>query len=143
MSHTYHKIWLHFIWSTKERTSLITKRLKKGLIKHFKEYGHENGIYVDTVNGVQDHLHFLIGLDPTQSPSKIANLLKGESSNWVNKNDFLKAKFAWQEGYSVFSVSESHVKRVRDYIINQELHHRKMTYLEEVEKFLQAYGVPW
>jgi len=141
MSHTYHKIWLHFIWSTKDRSPLITKRLKYELVQHFKKYGQENSIYIDTVNGVQDHLHFLIGLNPTQSPSKIANLLKGESSNWVNQNDFLKVKFAWQEGYSIFSISESHVKNVRDYNKNQEEHHKKITYLEEVEKFLKSYGI--
>jgi len=71
---------------------------------------------------------------------KIANLLKGESSNWINQNDFLKIKFAWQNGYGVFSVSESQLDKVRKYILNQENHHRKMTYLEEVDKFVKVYG---
>lgn len=141
MSHTYHKIWLQFVWSTKDRSPIITKKLKTKLIKHFKEYGSKNEIYIDIVNGIEDHLHFLIGLNPKQSPAKIANLLKGESSNWVNKNIFIRAKFSWQEGYSVFSVSPKDINKVREYIRNQEEHHRKMTYLEEVEKFLKAYGI--
>ena len=141
MSHTYHKIWLQFVWSTKDRSPIITKKLKNKLIKHFKEYGSKNEIYIDIVNGIEDHLHFLIGLNPKQSPAKIANLLKGESSNWVNKNIFIRAKFSWQEGYSVFSVSPKDINKVREYIRNQEEHHRKMTYLEEVEKFLKAYGI--
>ncbi len=111
MSHTYHKIWLHFIWATKNRENIITQDLKTNLIQHFKEYGDENDIYSDTINAVSDHTHALIGIDPTQAPAQIANLIKGESSNWINKNDFLNVKFAWQEGYSVFSVSASKVNK--------------------------------
>jgi len=143
LSHTYHKIWLHYIWATKNRQPLITKDWKNKLIHHFKEYGKENDIYVDTANGIPDHFHLLIGLKPSQSPAQVANLLEGESSSWINKNDFIKAKFNWQQGYSVFSVSASGVDDVRKYIKNQEEHHKKMTYQEEVEKFLKAYGIQY
>ena len=141
MSHTYHKIWLHYIWATKKRQPLITKDWKNKLIHHFKEYGKENDIYVDTANGIPNHFHLLIGLKPSLSPAQVANLLEGESSSWINKNDFIKAKFNWQQGYSVFSVSASGVDEVREYIKNQEEHHKNMTYQEEVEKFLKAYGI--
>ncbi|MQY78106.1 MAG: IS200/IS605 family transposase [Bacteroidetes bacterium] len=141
MSQTFHKIWLHFIWSTKNHTPLITKDLKTKLIWHIKEYGKENNIYVDTVNGTSNHIHLLSGVLPTQTASYVANLIKGESSNWINNNDFIKPKFAWQGGYGVLSVSPSQVQKVRDYIKNQEEHHRKMTYQEEVEKFMVAYGI--
>lgn len=90
MSHTYHKIWLHFVWATKNRTSLISKELKPKLIRHFKEYSEKNEIYIDTVNGISGHFHFLIGLYPKQSPAKVANLIKGELSAWINKNDFMR-----------------------------------------------------
>ncbi len=92
-------------------------------------------------NGVADHLHCLVGLPPTLAPAKVVNLLKGESSNWINKNNFLNEKFAWQEGYSVFSVSATGVPKVREYIRNQEKHHKKLSYKEEVERFLKAYGI--
>lgn len=141
MSHTYHKIWLHYIWATKDRTPLISKRLKTKLIPHIEKYGNKNDIYVDTVDGVSNHIHLLIGLNPVLAPAKVANLIKGESSNWINQGNLIKMKFSWQEGYSVFSVSPSQVKKVREYINNQEEHHKKMTYREEVEKFLKAYGV--
>ena len=141
MSHTYSKIWLHFIWSTHERVSLIAPNWKSELINHFKENSQKKAIYIDTANGVSDHFHLLINLSTTQSPALVANLLKGESSNWINSNDFCQNKFAWQEGFSVFSVSHSHLSRVRKYIWNQEQHHRKMTYLEEIEKFLIAYEI--
>ena len=104
---TYSKIWLHFIWTTSKRQRIITKELKQKLISHYKKYGKEKGIYVDTVNGDMEHIHLLIRSTPSQSSSEIANALKGESSNWVNRNKFIRGKFARQRGYSVFSVSES------------------------------------
>lgn len=88
-----------------------------------------------------DRIHLLIGLKPKQSPAEIANLLKGESSNWINKSNFIPGKFAWQNGYAVFSVSESQVKKVRQYIIRQEEHHNKNTFQEEVNIILNHYGI--
>lgn len=130
---------MHFIWTTSKRQKLITKELKQKLIQHYKEYGKEKEVYVETVNGDIDHLHLLISLTPSQAPAKVANLLKGESSNWINRNQFIRSKFSWQRGYSVFSVSESQVAKVRKYIKNQEEHHRKKSYLEEVSEFLKLY----
>jgi len=141
MSQTFHQIWLHYVWSTKDRENLITPKLKNELIFHIKEFGQQSDIYVDTVNGIADHIYLLIEMKPSQSPAQIANLLKGESSNWINQKDFLNGKFAWQNGYGVFSVSESQLDKVRKYILNQEIHHQKMTYLEEVDKFMKAYGL--
>ncbi len=141
MSQTFHQIWLHYVWSTKNRDNLITHKLKNELIFHIKEYGQQNDIYVDTVNGSTDHIHLLIEMKPSQSPAQIANLIKGESSNWINQNDYLKVKFAWQNGYGVFSVSESQLEKVRKYILKQETHHQKMTYLEEVDKFMKVYSL--
>ena len=138
---TYHKIWMHFVWSTKKRERLITKDLKYKLITHFKKYGEENDIYIDTANGDMDHMHLLTGLKPIKAPSIIANLLKGESSHWINSNNFIRGKFAWQGGFSVFSVSESHVDEVRQYISSQEDHHRNKSYREELNNLLKHYGI--
>ncbi|MBL7047193.1 MAG: IS200/IS605 family transposase [Candidatus Marinimicrobia bacterium] len=138
---TYHKIWMHFVWSTKKRERIIIKELTQKLIFHFKEYGEENSIYVDTVNGEMEHIHLLTGLKPTQAPSDIANLIKGESSHWINSNNFIRGKFSWQRGFSVFSVSESQVDKVRRYVRNQEEHHRKKSYREELNDLLKHHGV--
>ncbi len=159
---TYHKICLpallcreqagmHFVWSTKKRERIITKELNQNLILHFKEYGEENSIYVDTVYGEMEHVHLLAGLKPTQAPSDIANLIKGESSHWINSNNFIRGKFIWQRGFSVFSVLESQVDKVRRYIRNQparlvtrsggEEHHRKISYKEELNRLLKHHGI--
>ena len=141
MAQTFHQIWLHYVWSTKDRKNLINSELKNKLIFHIKEYSKKNDIYVDTLNGISDHIHLLIEMKPSQSPAQIANLIKGESSNWINQNDFIKLKFSWQNGYGVFSVSDSQIKKVRQYILNQEIHHQKMTYLKEVDKFVKTHGL--
>ena len=80
-----------------------------------------------------DHVHLLVKMKSVQSPSEIANRLKGEPSNWINKMNFIKTNFAWQRGFAVFSISESFVNKIRYYIKNQEIHHRQISFLEELD----------
>jgi len=139
MSHTYSRIWMHYIWSPHNRAQILNKVLISKLIAHYKtKYPQGEDIYVDTANGVSDHIHLLVGQMPVVSASKVVNQVKGESSHWINSNKLTTQKFVWQEGFSVFSVSHSQVQTVRNYILNQEEHHRKMTFEEEVRKFLKA-----
>ncbi len=133
------KIWIHLIWSTKNREKLISKELKQILLQHIKENARLKEIFIDTLNCVQDHIHLLISLGREQTISKIVMLIKGESSNWVNKNKLLKGKFEWQDEYIAVSVSESQVDKVREYINNQEEHHRIKSFEEEYNLFLKKY----
>lgn len=89
----YTKIWIHLIWSTKERTKIINKDLKSELLNHIKENARNKEIFIDTINCVSDHIHILLSLGRDQTISKVAMLLKGESSNWVNKIKLIKEKF--------------------------------------------------
>ena len=141
MAHTYHKIWIHLIWSTKERHPFLYPNIKKKVIFHIKDKGKENDIYIDSINGVENHIHILICMNPNQTISKIVNQIKGESSHWINVNKLTKDHFFWQDGYSAFSIGQSQVKRIREYIFNQEKHHKKMSFQEELNKFLKAYGL--
>lgn len=141
MAHTYYKIWVHIIWSTKDRRPLLNSELRPQLFQHVHEKAIAEGYYLDIVNGVDDHLHSLFSLNPKFAISEVVNKIKGESSHWINSNGFLKTKFAWQEGYAAFSVSESAVARVREYIKNQEEHHRKKTFREEVEGLLRLHKI--
>ena len=136
----YVRIWIHLIWSTKNREKIITKELKPALLKHMLEIAKKKKIYIDQINCVEDHCHTLISLGATQSISKVAFLLKGESSHWVNENKLSPAYFEWQDEYIAISVSESQVERVRAYIKNQEEHHRKKLFREEYDFFIQQYG---
>ncbi len=134
------RIWVHLIFSTKNRDKLISKKLKPRLIEHIRANAREKNIYIDFINCVEDHCHILISLGKTQSVSEVTQLIKGESSHWINKSGYLKIGFAWQEEYFAASVSHSQVKKVREYIKNQEMHHKKMTFSEEYELFLKKYG---
>ena len=136
----YVKVWIHLIWSTKNRKKIITKELKFKLYNHIRANASDKKIYVDHIDGAEDHIHMLISMKADDSLSKIVQLIKGESSFWVNKNKMTESKFEWQEEYIAISVSESIVPKVREYIKNQEEHHKKRTFQEEFEIFLDKYG---
>lgn len=133
------KLYIHLIWTTKNRNKLISKELKPLLLNHIKENSFKKEIFIDAMNCVNDHIHLLISLGAEQSISKVAMLLKGESSFWVNREKLTKTKFEWQDEYIAVSVSESALGKVRDYILNQEQHHQKKTFQEEYEEFILQY----
>ena len=97
-------------------------------------------MYVDFVNGYTDHVHLLISLNADQCISKIVQLIKGESTFWMNTNNLTAEKFEWQREYFAVSVSESAVDRVRTYIKNQETHHATKTFQQEYDEFMHKYG---
>ncbi len=107
------------------------------MLSHIKEYSLTKGIFIDTINCVEDHIHMFVSLGPTQTIANIANLIKGESSHWVNSQNIIKNKFEWQNDYMALSVGKSGIKRVRQYILNQEEHHKKKKYIEEYEQYLK------
>lgn len=135
----YTKVLIHFIWAVKNRQPLITKELKPLLLQHIKENSLKKGIFIDTLNGVSDHIHLLISLGTEQTIAKTAMLIKGEPSFWVNKQMLLTNKFEWQDEYIALSVSYSAIDKVRAYILNQEAHHRRKTFAEEYEEFLNVH----
>jgi len=135
------RIYIHLVWSTKNRVAhLNSKELRLKVWNHIRENAQIKGIFVDFINGYSDHCHCLISLGIDQTIEKTIQLLKGESSFWINKNKLTQEKFEWQDEYFVVSVSESIVNKVRDYIKNQEVHHSKKTFQEEYEDFISKYG---
>ena len=136
----YVRIWVHLIWSTKNRNKIVTRQLKPLLLNHIRENAKEKKIFIDQINCVQDHCHALISLGTSQTISKVALLIKGESSHWVNENQLTAGKFEWQDEYIAISVSESMLEKVRDYIKSQENHHQVKSFAEEYNLFMQKYG---
>ena len=100
-----------------------------------------NGHKMLAINNMPDHLHFFIGLNPKQSISDLLRLVKADSSEWINKEGFMRAKFHWQEGYGAFSHSKSQINSVVQYIHNQQVHHKKVGFLDEYVKMLTDFGV--
>ena len=136
----YIRIWIHLIWSTKNRQPLLLKNIRREVFSHIRENAREKDIQLDFINGYDEHVHLLISLNPEQTISKIVHDLKGESSHWINDTKLTRGKFHWQEEYLAASVSHSVVDKVREYIKNQDEHHQTKTFVEEYEIFLEKYG---
>ena len=134
------RIWIHLVFGTKNREQFLAKDVREKVVPHIIENARTKNIFIDRINGYNDHLHCLISLGLDQNISKVVNLIKGESSYWINKNNILKTKFGWADEYFAVSVSESKVDSVRQYINNQEEHHRKKSFSEEYEEFIAKYG---
>lgn len=134
------KVWIHFVWSTKNREPFLSEKIRKKVFEHIRANAKEKGIFVDFINGYIDHVHCLISLGTNQTIEKIMHLIKGESSFWINKNGLCKTKFEWQDEYFAVSVSESILDSVRSYIKTQEAHHKAKTFQEEFDEFLVRAG---
>ena len=111
------------------------------VFSHIRENAIGKGIHIDFVNGYTDHVHCLISLKPDQCISKLTQLLKGESSYWINKNKLVVGKFEWQGEYFAASVSDAGINRVRAYIKNQEVHHKVRSFQQEYEDLMIEYGL--
>jgi REP element-mobilizing transposase RayT len=137
----YIKVFIHYVWTTKGRQPFLrTKDIREAVWMHIKENAKHKGIYIDTIGGYSEHCHCLISLGTGQTIEKIAQLIKGESSFWINKQSFIKSKFAWQDEYFAVSVSEKGVDNVRKYILGQEEHHKLVSFADEYNDFIEKYG---
>lgn len=135
------KVYIHFVWSTKNRVRYLnTIDLRKTMWKHIKENAAKKDIFIDYVNGYDDHCHCLVSLGTEQTISKVMQLIKGESAFWFNNQKLILEKFQWQDEYFAVSVSESMIEKVRDYIKNQEVHHNKQSYQEEHNEMIDKFG---
>src|SRR5262245_15414251 len=114
------KLWVHAILATRGGRQLITTSLESRLQNFFHDVLIQAGCPLRIVNGMADHVHLLFLLHPRRSVGDVMRRMKGQSSRWINQNHLSIQKFAWQPGFSAFSVSESQVQRVYDYIINQK-----------------------
>jgi putative transposase len=136
----YLNIWIHFVWATKNRAPLLTNAIRQSVFKHIKDNGSLKNIHIDFINGYVEHVHCLVSLNQKQTIADVAQLMKGESSYWINKYKLTAEKFEWQDEYFAVSVSEKDVNKVREYIKNQEEHHSKTTFSQEYDLFMKKYG---
>jgi REP element-mobilizing transposase RayT len=135
------KVYIHFVWTTKNRYPfLANEALRKKVWQHILDNAKEKGIYIDYINGHKEHCHCLVSLGDNQTIRKLMQLIKGESSYWINQQKLTREKFEWQDEYFAVSVSESMIDKVRNYIKNQEEHHRHKTFAEEYEEMIEKFG---
>ena len=135
------RVWIHLVFSTKNRTPFLkSAELRKRVFHHVRKNAIRKNIFLEAVDGYQEHMHCLISLNKIHSISETVQLIKGESSFWVNQNKLTAGKFVWQDDYWAVGVSESHVGAVKNYILQQETHHKNVSFSEEVDEFMQKYG---
>jgi len=137
MSHSYTSCHYHIVFSTKGRRKLISKQKQPELWAYMAGICKNVGIWVHAIGGIEDHVHALVELPIRIHLPKAVNLLKSNSSRFMSQRE----RFAWQEGYAAFTVSKSNLPAVVKYIRNQEAHHRKMSYEEEIFALLKKHGV--
>jgi putative transposase len=130
---------IHAVWGTKNHYPFLITEIKSQVIAHIRQNAQEKKIYIDPLNGYKEHLHCLFGLNADLSLAKILQLLKGESAFWINDHQITSEKFEWADEYYAVSVSESHLAYVRQYIHGQEEHHKKVTFQQEYERFMDKY----
>jgi putative transposase len=138
MPHSFNRIWIHAIWSTKGRLPLIEPKTEKTIHKFIAEQLREQGCPVRVINGMPDHVHCLFLLSPQKSIAEVIKQIKGSCSHYVNHHNLIADKFAWQTGYAAYSVSESVVDKVFQYIENQKQHHIKKTFQKEYDEFIDC-----
>ena len=141
MGSTHTNILLHIVFSTKERAPMIQDELRDRLYRFMGGAIRSNQGVLHAIGGTTDHVHLLVGWNATGTIARLLQDIKGGSSRWVHETFPGHSSFAWQTGYAAFSVSQSQSGRVRRYIENQEEHHRKHSFKDELQQLLKAHGI--
>ncbi len=135
------RIWVHCVWTTKNRIPYLRDQIREKVISHIRENAAEKGIYIDHINGYLEHLHALISLGGKQNISEIMQKIKGESSFWINKNKLTRLKFEWQDDFYAVSIGMNQLEYLREYIRNQVKHHQHVSLEEELNKLIEEYNL--
>ena len=140
MPHSYNKIWIHAIYATKDRAPLITLDTEQVIYDHIRDQLIELGCPVKIINGMPEHVHLLFLLNPQKAVSDVLKQIKEDTTHWINEQNLTKEKFAWQKDHAAYSISESQLGKVYNYILNQKQHHKKKTFTQEYESFIKLHG---
>jgi REP-associated tyrosine transposase len=143
MAHSYSKIFIHYVFSTKNREKIITDKLQERLWSYMGGIARENNMNALAIGGVEDHVHLLVSLPATLSIAKAIQLIKGGSSKWVHDTFPNYNNFKWQKGYGAFSVSSFKRKGLIDYINSQKNHHIRQSFREEYVSVLEKHVIDY
>ena len=138
---THHGILLHFIFSTKYRKPYLAEDWRDDLFAYIGGIVADHKATLLKAGGIEDHVHLLLRIHPQYAISKTVQLLKANSSKWINDQRKLVGRFEWQRGYGAFSVSQSMADVVKEYIASQREHHREQTFEMEYVGFLQKHCI--
>jgi REP element-mobilizing transposase RayT len=131
MSHSLTRVWIHAVWTTKDRQPLINLNIEKEVHAFMARQFQNTGCHVKIINGMPDHVHCLFQLNPGEPLANIVKQVKGSTSHWINHGNLTESRFSWQTGYAVFSIGEPVLTKVYNYILNQKKHHQFKSVQEE------------
>jgi len=137
---SYIKVYVHYVWATKDRYPFLNDSIRNQLFAHIRENAKAKNIFIDFINGYTEHVHVLVSLGSDLSIGKIAQLIKGESSHWINQLQLTDRKFDWQDEYLAIGVGDDKLSIVRKYIAKQAEHHKNVSFSREYDKFIERYG---
>jgi putative transposase len=143
MASTLTNLVYHIVFSTKGRVPMITSEIRNELHRYMGGIIKGEGGILLKIGGTADHVHLVVKLSPVHALSDIMRRLKSNSSKWVNEQQRLTGKFGWQGGYGAFTVSESQIAAVIRYVDDQENHHRKMSFKDELIRILKRHHVDY
>lgn len=138
---TFSQIYIQVVFAVQNRNTLINSSWENELYKYITGIIQNKGQKLLAINGMPDHIHFLIGMKPACCLADLVREIKKSSNAFINEKQFCPFKFEWQEGYGAFSYSHSALDDVIRYIVNQKEHHRKISFKEEYKKFLISFNI--
>ena len=141
MANTYTQIYIHIVFAVEHRNNLIPKQHKDELHQYITGIITNNNQKLIQINSMPDHIHILVGIDPNVAISKLVQIIKANSSRFINKNQWTVGQFKWQEGFAAFSYSHSQLNNVANYILNQEAHHTHKSFRDEYIEILNRFNV--
>ncbi len=143
MANTYTQLYIHYVFAVQNRLSVIHEKWKIELYKYMNGIITKEGHKPFAINGMPDHVHVLVSMNPKQAPSGLMYHIKRSSSLWINQNRLVQDRFSWQEGFGAFSYGKSQIPDIAKYIENQQDHHHKKTFYEEYLEFLKAFEIEY
>ena len=141
MANTFSQIYIQTVFAVSGRLSLITEDFKEELHRYITGIVRNKRQKLISINGMADHIHILIGLRPAMALAELVRDVKSDSSDWINRKNLARGKFAWQEGYGAFSYGHSQLDTIIRYIQNQEKHHRRKTFKNEYLTLLRKFQI--
>jgi len=139
MTQSLSRVAIHAVFSTKSRIPFLGPQLLKNMKLHLFDIAKQQSVYVYEVGGYQDHVHILLTLPRTTALAKLMEEIKSSTTRWIKKSDSALSDFSWQRGYGAFSVSGSKIHVVQKYFQEQESHHKKMSFDDELKLLLKLY----
>ncbi len=143
MGDTYTQLYIQLVFAVKGRNNFIAKTWEEELYKYVTAVVQNDKHKMLAINGIPNHIHIFLGLNPAISVSDLVKDIKRASNNWVNKKGFVKGKFEWQSGYGGFSYGRSQIDQVCKYILNQKIHHQKRSFKDEYIELLKLFEIPF